>query len=460
MIESNHKVESTAKLVELEPLCIEEATKPTVTYDSSVGLVVSYAEEGNTEDRSYSLLDDDRRGWGKSINNFCFPPHLPQEVQLLRWENIAVPSCYLTVGILQGTFRPLLNVWPLDLGATEAQQTTMMIISTLPATFKILYGFWSDNVPMFGYRRKPYMALGWLLCSTMMAALISSLNGTIHDETVVKKSPSMQWLGAVFFFYGCGLWISDVMADSMVAQKTRSEPDNFRGHLQSTCYACRFFGQMMAAPVSSYLYSAHGPETVLRVLFIIPLLTIPLIVVMAEEQLVPPSTLAQCQEIWKTVCSRSVWQPMAFCYIFNLLQVPNVAWRQFLKTNLHFTAANLNALLVVSYAFLYLGTVVYKYFFLHTSWRRIYMVSMAVNFVLSALQLLLIQNRTGGLSPFWFALGDDAMAEFILGIQFLPTAILMVNLCPPGSEGASYAMFTTCTLATCPPALDLMWVFC
>eukprot|EP00587_Corethron_hystrix_P012785 CAMPEP_0113325668 /NCGR_PEP_ID=MMETSP0010_2-20120614/17931_1 /TAXON_ID=216773 ORGANISM="Corethron hystrix, Strain 308" /NCGR_SAMPLE_ID=MMETSP0010_2 /ASSEMBLY_ACC=CAM_ASM_000155 /LENGTH=158 /DNA_ID=CAMNT_0000185589 /DNA_START=353 /DNA_END=829 /DNA_ORIENTATION=- /assembly_acc=CAM_ASM_000155 len=50
---------------------------------------------------------------------------------------------------------------------------------------------------------------------------------------------------------------------------------------------------------------------------------------------------------------------------------------------------------------------------------------------------------TLGLSNFVFALGDDAFADFIGGIQFLPTTIMMVHLCPPGSEGASYAMFTT-----------------
>jgi hypothetical protein len=56
---------------------------------------------------------------------------------------------------------------------------------------------------------------------------------------------------------------------------------------------------------------------------------------------------------------------------------------------------------------------------------------------------LFIKGITFGLSPFWFTLGDDAFAEFISGIQFLPTTIMMVHLCPEGSEGASYAMFTT-----------------
>jgi hypothetical protein len=34
------------------------------------------------------------------------------------------------------------------------------------------------------------------------------------------------------------------------------------------------------------------------------------------------------------------------------------------------------------------------------------------------------------LSPFLFALGDDAMSELIAGVQFLPTTIMMVHLCP------------------------------
>ena len=63
--------------------------------------------------------------------------------------------------------------------------------------------------------------------------------------------------------------------------------------------------------------------------------------------------------------------------------------------------------------------------------------------LLSLAQVALIRGYTAGLSPFLFALGDDALSEFIVGVQLLPVAVLMVNLCPPRSEGASYAMFTT-----------------
>lgn len=84
-----------------------------------------------------------------------------------------------------------------------------------------------------------------------------------------------------------------------------------------------------------------------------------------------------------------------------------------------------------------------QYYFIKFSWRTIYIGTTLLNSVFSMLQLLLIQGITFGLSPFLFALGDDIFADFIAGVQFLPTTIMMVHLCPVGSEGASYAMFTT-----------------
>jgi hypothetical protein len=90
-----------------------------------------------------------------------------------------------------------------------------------------------------------------------------------------------------------------------------------------------------------------------------------------------------------------------------------------LKSNLFFTEAQINYLLIASYVLLYLGTLMYKHCFLRASWRRVYHVCILLNGVFSALQLLLITGHTFGLSPFLFALGDEAFAEFVRGVQFL-----------------------------------------
>ena len=36
--------------------------------------------------------------------------------------------------------------------------------------------------------------------------------------------------------------------------------------------------------------------------------------------------------------TQAVWKPMAFVYLYNLLQVPNVAWQSYLQLTLEFPA--------------------------------------------------------------------------------------------------------------------------
>ncbi|VEU45145.1 unnamed protein product [Pseudo-nitzschia multistriata] len=134
---------------------------------------------------------------------------------------------------------------------------------------------------------------------------------------------------------------------------------------------------------------------------------------------------------------------MAFVYIYNVLQIGNAAWNQYLKTTLEFTSTQINLIYIASSVLLYLGIITYKYFMMNWSWRLVYVICTLLNGVFSALQILLILGITFGIPNFAFALGDDAFAEFLAGVQFLPSTIMMVHLCPEGSEGASYAMFTT-----------------
>jgi hypothetical protein len=411
---------------------------------------------------SYETETGFYRHLSPSMYNSLFPSNVPRACQLLRLENLAVPASYLLVGVLQGLSGPFINVYPLDLNASEAQQTTISGLRSLPASMKLAFGFWSDNFPFMGYRRKSFMLLGWLLSSLSILSLLtfSDLRLTktdvdvLDDEGVVisthevftasEDAPSIAFLSIMLLGFGTGFWCADVMADSVVAEKAKLEPEETRGQLQSTCYACRFFGLMCASFFSTYWYSRYGPQVVAGVMAFLPLIILPTVYLMYEPFNAPiKSTADQCGEIWKTVCSRAVWQPMGFVYLYGIMQIGNSAWREYLRSVLHFTSEQLNILLIVAYVLLYIGIMAYKCYFIRWSWRTIYISTTLLNGILSIGQIMLIQGMTFGLSPFVFALGDDAMADFIAGIQFLPTTIMMVHLCPSGSEGASYAMFTT-----------------
>lgn len=172
----------------------------------------------------------------------------PVELQLFRRENILIPACYFCVGVCQGKTtdgknlrwmsllssrlillylfrrsfcdpytlglnRPLLNAYPLDLGATEAQQATVALVVMIPATLKIVFGFLSDNFPIFGYRRKSYMLIGWLSATFMMMLLYQSTDLTMGydlDSGHARPpgdAPSVEFLSLSFLGFGIGMWM-------------------------------------------------------------------------------------------------------------------------------------------------------------------------------------------------------------------------------------------------------------
>jgi MFS family permease len=228
---------------------------------------------------------------------------------------LIVISFYYPIGLS----RPLLNVYPLDLGATEAQQTTIFSVAMLPCTFKIFFGFISDQFPLWGTRRKGYMWIGWSISTLTMVMLLLTCNLSMDwnnaNSIVPDNAPSVQQLSLSFLIFGTGFWMADVMGDSIVAERAKLEPSSSRGQLQSTCYACRFFGMMVAAPISTLLYNSnYGPWSIVLSMAIIPPVIMGPLIYLLEEM--PPTRILsandQFQEIWAAVCSRAVWQPMGF----------------------------------------------------------------------------------------------------------------------------------------------------
>lgn len=214
---------------------------------------------------SSPLLASQRLFWRKRLELWMFPTDVPEKLQLWRMENIALPVSYLLVGSFQGLSSGVMTVFLLQLGASEAQQTTIRQLRALPATFKILFGFISDTTPIMGYKRKGYMVFGWILSSMAMLGLFlverhySFSNGerngnnisivntttTVADTGSAGGSRNISHVAFLYFMFGLGFWFADVIADSIMTEKAKAEPDHVRGQLQSMCYACRFFMLMV-----------------------------------------------------------------------------------------------------------------------------------------------------------------------------------------------------------------------
>jgi hypothetical protein len=117
-----------------------------------------------------------------------------------------------------------------------------------------------------------------------------------------------------------GFWLADVMGDSVVAEKARLEPPFAKGITQSSCYSYRFFGYMIAGPISTGLYKYFGPKVVIFLLSALPFSILPLVCTLGEVRYGQvASTKDQCKEIWNTVCSRlvyNIYSSYVYIYIY------------------------------------------------------------------------------------------------------------------------------------------------
>merc|ERR1719411_2258212 len=98
-------------------------------------------------------------------------------------------------------------------------------------SLKVFIGCFSDSFPIFGYRRKPYIIGGWVLCIVATAVTISLGNPTEH-------SIAWPWI-LCFSLMTFAFIIADVAADSMLTDLAQKEPIEVRGTLQSTIFTIR-----------------------------------------------------------------------------------------------------------------------------------------------------------------------------------------------------------------------------
>ena len=356
--------------------------------------------------------------------------------------NLALPTSYFLVGFSTALLATPISVYMIkEIGAQPEQQNVVAILMTLPWSFKLIYGFLSDSFPLFGYRRKSYFALGYLIYSVSMFML-----GFIGKPTVAQ-------LSICVFTATIGQIMADVMADTMIVERSRHEPEHKKGSAQATCYSIRFFGSIVGSlsAILAYNKSSWGwglsfaQICMTCGLFPVALL-FPTIPGLYELEGEVRSVSEQVNSIWEMVQLRAVWRPMAFIYIYNLFQIPNVAWASYLQLTLKFPSWFIGCIGFVGSLMTFAGIVIYKRYFFKSSWRNIYLWSSAATTFFSGLQLALIfqiNERYFGISNYPFAMGDDVLQQFLAGIQFLPSCVMYMQLCPKGSEGATYSMLTT-----------------
>uniref|UniRef100_A0A383VQ58 Major facilitator superfamily (MFS) profile domain-containing protein n=1 Tax=Tetradesmus obliquus TaxID=3088 RepID=A0A383VQ58_TETOB len=390
-------------------------------------------------------------------------------------ELVAISMVYFVQGILGLSRLALSFFFKDDLGVEPAQVAVLVGLAGLPWVVKPLYGFISDSVPLFGYRRRSYLLLCGLAGSASwlaLATLVHSPGGAVAAMLLGSLSTAC----------------SDVVVDSLVVERARGEPMATAGSLQSLCWASSAVGGIASAYFSGSLVQDYGAHTVFAVTAVFPLIVSASALLIDEQRIVTSRTpaaansssntnkgllpavssggsggsgssgssltvrqraaavlgesvVAQGLALWGAVKQRNILLPTVFVFLWQATPTADTAMFYFYTNQLHFTPEFLGRVQLAGSVARLAGVVLYNGVFKKVPLKRMLLWAMLLGVGLGSTQLLLVSgaNRALGLSDELFVLGDSVILTVLGQVSFMPILVLAARLCPEGVEATLFA---------------------
>ena len=322
-----------------------------------------------------------------------------------------------------------------DLSLTPAEVAALTGITALPWIIKPLFGFISDGLPIFGYRRRPYLILSGLLGSAAWIAL-----ATIVDNAFAAT--------LVILLTSLSVAISDVIVDSLIVERAREESLVQSGSLQSLSWGASALGGLLTAYFSGLLLQHLTSNQVFLITASFPLIVSAVAWLITEEKIGQNSETqiapvkGQIQQLWGAVKQKQVWLPIAFLFVWQATPTADSAFFFFSTNELGFEPEFLGRVrLVTSFASL-MGIFLFQRYLKTLPFRTILGWSTIIAAVLGMTTLLLVThaNRALGIDDHWFSLGDSLILTVVGQITWMPVLVLSARLCPKGVEATLFAL--------------------
>ncbi|XP_076919784.1 folate-biopterin transporter 1, chloroplastic-like isoform X1 [Bidens hawaiensis] len=350
-------------------------------------------------------------------------------------DNIAISMVYFVQGVLGLARLAVSFYFKDDLHLDPAETAVITGFSALPWLIKPLYGFISDSVPLFGYRRRSYLVLSGLL-----GALSWGLMATLVDDKY----------GAAFCILLGSLSVafSDVVVDSMVVERARGESQSVSGSLQSLCWGSSAFGGIVSSYFSGSLVDAYGVRFVFGLSALLPLLTSAVAVLVKEQRARGPLSSTSIDtatngilELWEAIKQPNVFLPTLFIFLWQATPHSESAMFYFTTNKLGFTPEFLGRVKLVTSIASLVGVGLYNGFLKSVPLRKIFLGTTVIGTALGLTQVILVTglNRKFGISDEWFAIGDSLIITVLGQASFMPVLVLAARLCPEGMEATLFA---------------------
>lgn len=348
-------------------------------------------------------------------------------------ELIAILTVYFVQGIL-GLARLAVSFFLKDeLGLSPAQVAALMGVAALPWIIKPVFGFLSDSLPLFGYRRRSYIILSGFL-GTIAWVLMATV---VHSATTATLAILLSSLSVA---------ISDVIVDSLVVIRVQQKSQGETGSLQSLCWGVSALGGLITAYVSGSLLQSFSTQTVFGITASFPLLVSCVAMLIQDDRVSDrpnfSSVRLQTQQLWLGIKQKAIWLPTLFLFLWQSTPTADSAFFFFTTNELGFTPEFLGRVRLVTSIASLVGVAIFQRYLKNLSFRVILGWSTVIAAALGMTTLLLVThtNRLLGIDDHWFSLGDSLILTVVGQITFMPVLVLSAKICPPGVEATFFAL--------------------
>ncbi|RLN95323.1 hypothetical protein BBJ28_00008164 [Nothophytophthora sp. Chile5] len=392
------------------------------------------------------------------------------EVNIWSREYIGLVVQYAAVGMIFGTLPG--TVYPFlfnYLNMEGTQVVSAVVLLNMPWSFKVFYGLITDCVPIMGYRRRPFMIIGWALCFAMLLVMACMDAGDpyypdnkyatmdvdeLTPEIVATFNKSARDTGGKFIVLmmiaAVGYVAADVAADAMMVELAQREPEATRGRTQTAIYLVRTIFVTVSSILTGFTFNGKDyggdfdfsltfPQLMLILtIFCFPVIPISWFYIKEDKH---PGVIFRdyLAELWHLIQLRPVYQVIAYKFFSGILENFTITcadpmqsyWAEATPLNDKILAILGNGIFAIT--LFYTG----KYG-LQWNWRWMHATMIVAVTVLDCFVTLLttwdvVRNQ-------WFWLGVPVVENLPNGMSFVIGTYVIVELAGEGNEGAVYGL--------------------
>ncbi|KAH9125751.1 hypothetical protein LEN26_003150 [Aphanomyces euteiches] len=385
-------------------------------------------------------------------------------VSVYAWKNLGILAHMAAIGTIystiSGVIYSVLNNY-LHMSATLVATTTALV--AFPRALRIFTGMLSDTVPICGYRRRPYMLLGWSLVfvACLIMAVIPIGDPYYRDATIAKINPSKLTpeqlatidmdapqrgikLMVLMMIANFGTVITYSGFNGALIDLSQQEPEAFRGRAMGDAMVVYQFFAIISA-----FFSGLGLNTGMAAI------TLPFTwFCIQEDRVLTKPTISVFKFVYEPLQRRLIYRYIAFRFFYNVFSLFSVTSSSAIQSTwAGVEPVNNGIAAMLAAAVNMLGTYLIKRYGLHWNWRTVIILAQILVVVIDSIPTMLtiwnvVRNQ-------WFWLGVPLLDEIPTAALDFVGALFLFEVDATGFEATLFGLSTSSQRVAVPFATVL-----